>query len=99
MENLELKEELAVGSSMSDTDFGGNEKVSKKDLELNVKAAPFEPNFTKFGNSEIVVSPFQRSLNTTSASDGSPKSPELDDHQSTINNLVKQLNSAKSEID
>ena len=55
--------------------------------------------YLKSGKNEFVVSPFERSLNTTSASEGSPKSPELDDHQSTINNLVKQLNSSKGEID
>ena len=93
MENMELKEELYAGSTRPDTEAG---EQFKKDWELNIKAKPFEPNFKKSEN-ELMISTFEQSVNTTS--DSSPKSPELEEHQSTVNNLVKQLNSAKAEID
>ena len=90
MENMELKEEMAGQKSIG-------EKPRKKGQELNVQAAPFEP---KMGipDQELIVSKFEL-LSTKSSDHSSPKSPDFDNYQSTINDLVKQLNASRAEVD
>ena len=62
--------------------------------KLNLKARPFEPSIPVVDD-ELIVTTFERS----DTQDSSPKDNDEDENLQTINDLMKQMNSDKAEIE